>query len=302
MIRSIDAASDRYLDALRSINDRIARAQREVSTGKRVATPSDDPDSISALLQVRAELGRVTQAKTNLSRVQTEVDTAESMLQSAVTLFDRVRSLGATAASGTSTAVTREGIADELKSIIERFAGLSNTEVDGRYIFSGDTDQSPAYAVDFDTQTPPWGTYLGTTSTRQAAHPTGIEFDVAMTAKAIFDNDDASKNVMQSIETLRQALLAGDDDTIEDALAPLSGISQHLNAALMFYGTVQTQIDNGISTSESLILRLSSERADLENADSTAAILELEQATYQQTAALKVKAAAPRASLFEYLD
>jgi flagellar hook-associated protein 3 FlgL len=301
MIRSIDAANDRYLDALRSINDRIARAQREVSTGKRVVTPSDDPDSISALLQVRAELGRVSQAKTNLTRAKTEADAAESMLQGAVTLFDSVRSLGAAAANGTANAVTRAGIADELKSIIERFVGLSNTEVDGRFVFSGDADQGPAYDVDFDTQTPPWGAFLGATSTRNATHPTGVQFRIAMTAKDIFDNDDASKNVFQSVETLRQALLAGDDDAIQAALEPLAGISQHLNAALMFYGTVQTQISNGISTSESLILRLNAERADLEDADTTEAILELQQATFQQEAALKVKAASPKKSLFEYL-
>jgi flagellar hook-associated protein 3 FlgL len=301
MIRSIDAANDRYLDALRSINDRIARAQREVSTGKRVVTPSDDPDSISALLQVRAELGRVSQAKTNLTRAKTEADAAESMLQGAVTLYDSVRSLGAAAANGTANAVTRAGIADELKSIIERFVGLSNTEVDGRFVFSGDADQGPAYDVDFDTQTPPWGAFLGTASTRKSTHPTGVQFRIAMTAKDIFDNDDASKNVLQSVETLRQALLAGNDDAIQAALEPLAGISQHLNAALMFYGTVQTQISNGISTSESLILRLNAERADLEDSDTTEAIIELQQATFQQEAALKVKAASPKKSLFEYL-
>jgi flagellar hook-associated protein 3 FlgL len=300
-MRSIDAATDRYLDGLRSINERIARAQREVSTGKRVQKPSDDADSISALLQVRAEAGRVTQAKANLARVKTEVDAAESVLQGAITLFDRVRSLGTAAASGTANSLTRAGIADELKSIIERFAGLSNSEVDGRYIFSGDSDQSPAYSVDFASQTPPWGTYLGSASTRQAAHPSGIKFRISMTAKEIFDNDDSTKNVMQSVETLRQALLAGDDQAIQAALAPLGGISQHLNAALMFYGTAQTQVSDGISTSASLLLRLKAEKAELEDADTTAAILELEQATFQQEAALKVKAASPKRSLFEYL-
>lgn len=301
MTRSIDAATDRYLDALKSINERIARAQREISTGKRVEKPSDDADSVSALLQVRAEAGRVTQARANLTRVKTEVDAAESVLQSAISLFDRVRSLGAGAANGTANDVTRAGIADELKSIIERFAGLSNSEVDGRYIFSGDSDQNPAYTVDFAAQTPPWGTYLGSASTRQAAHPTGIKFGISLTAKEIFDNDDASKNVMQSVETLRQALLAGGDQAIQAALAPLGGISQHLNATLMFYGTAQTQISNGISTSASLLLRLNAEKAELEDADTTATILELEQATFQQEAALKVKAASPMRSLFEYL-
>ena len=301
MTRSINAANDRYLDALSRINARVSRAQREVSTGKRVAKPSDDPDSISAMLQVRAELGRIEQSRVNLSRVKTEVDAAESGLQNAVKLFDRVRALGMTAASGINTTLTRQGIAGELKSIIERFTGISNTGVDGRSIFAGDSDQGLAYDVDFDTQTPPWGSYLGSASTRQATHPTGVEFNIAMTAQEIFDNADPSKNVFQAVENLRQALLADDDAAIESALVPLAGISAHLNSALMFYGNAQSQVNEGITTAETLKLRLSAEKAGIEDADLTASILELELASFQQEAALRVKASSPSRSLFEYL-
>ncbi len=301
MTRSIDASNDRYLDALRMINHRVARAQREVSTGKRVVAPSDDPDSIGALLQVRAELGRLEQTQANLTRTKTEVDASETALQSAVKLFDRVRSLGMTAGSGINTTLTRQGIADELKTIIERFAGLANTEADGRFVFSGDSDQSHAYALDFATQTPPWGAYLGVVSTRKAMHPTGVQFQVALTADVIFDNADPAKNAMQSIETLRQALLADDDQAIQSALSPLAGISAHLNSALMFYGNAQTQVADGFSTGETMRLRLSAQRAGLEDVDHTASILELQLASFRQQAALQVKASAPRRSLFEYL-
>lgn len=301
MTRSINAANDRYLDALSRINARVSRAQREVSTGKRVAKPSDDPDSISAMLQVRAELGRIEQTRVNLGRVKTEVDAAESGLQNAVKLFDRVRTLGMTAASGINTTLTRQGIADELKSIIERFAGISNMGVDGRSIFAGDSDQGQAFEVDFDTQTPPWGAYLGSASTRKAIHPTGVQFKVAMTAQEIFDNPNPAKNVFQAVENLRQALLADDDQAIETAMVPLAGISAHLNSALMFYGNVQSQITEGITTAETLKLRLAAEKAGIEDADLTASILELEMASFQQEAALRVKASSPTRSLFEYL-
>ena len=301
MTRSVDASNDRYLTALASINERLMRAQREVGTGKRIAAPSDDPDSISALLQVRAELGRIGQNQTNLVRTKTEVDGAESALQNAVNLFDRVRSLAMTGASTNSTTLTRQGIADELKTIIERFAGLANTEVGGRFIFSGDADQSHSYAVDFDTQTPPWGAFLGAGSTRKAMHPTGILFEVALTADEIFDNADPARNVMQTTESLRQALLSGNEQAIQAALEPLAGVSAHLNAELMFYGSAQTQVADGIATGESLKLRLITERSQIEDSDTTASILELQLASFQQEAALQVKASTPRRSLFEYL-
>ena len=301
MTRSINATNDRYLDALSRINERVARAQREVSTGKRVAKPSDDPDSISAMLQVRAELGRIEQSRVNLGRVKTEVDAAESGLQNAVKLFDRVRTLGMTAANSTNTTLTRQGIADELRSVIERFSGISNMGVGGRSIFAGDSDQGESYAVDFDIQTPPWGAYLGSASTRKAIHPTGVEFKVAMTAQEIFDNTDPARNVFQAVENLRQALLADDAQAIESALVPLAGIAAHLNSALMFYGNVQSQITEGITTAETLKLRLAAEKAGIEDADLTASILELELASFQQEAALRVRASSPTRSLFEYL-
>lgn len=301
MTRSINAANDRYLDALSRINERVARAQREVSTGKRVAKPSDDPDSISAMLQVRAELGRIEQSRVNLNRIKTEVDAAESGLQNAVKLFDRVRTLGMTAASGINTSLTRQGIAGELKSIIERFTGISNTGVDGRSIFAGDSDQGQAYVVDFAAQTPPWGAYLGSASTRKAIHPTGVQFNIALTAQEVFDNPDPAKNVFQAVENLRQALLADDDQAIQAALVPLAGISSHLNSALMFYGNAQSQITEGITTAETLKLRLAAEKSGIEDADQTASILELQLASFQQEAALRVKASSPTRSLFEYL-
>lgn len=301
MTRSINAANDRYLDALSRINERVARAQREVSTGKRVAKPSDDPDSISAMLQVRAELGRIEQSRVNLNRIKTEVDAAESGLQNAVKLFDRVRTLGMTAASGINTSLTRQGIAGELKSIIERFTGISNTGVDGRSIFAGDSDQGQAYVVDFAAQTPPWGAYLGSASTRKAIHPTGVQFNIALTAQEVFDNPDPAKNAFQALENLRQALLADDDQAIQAALVPLAGISSHLNSALMFYGNAQSQITEGITTAETLKLRLAAEKSGIEDADQTASILELQLASFQQEAALRVKASSPTRSLFEYL-
>lgn len=301
MTRSIDAANDKYLDALREINSRLQRAQREVSTGKRVATPSDDPDSVSALLQVRADAARIEQLQKNMVRTRAEVDAAEGVLQGAVKLFDRVRTLGMTAASGIHTATTRQGIADELRSIIDRFVGMANSEVDGRYLFSGDSDQAHAFRLDYATQTPPWGLYLGTASTRMAEHPTGVTFPVAMTAEDIFNNADPARNVLQSAENLRLALEANDEAAIQAAIAPLAGVSTHLNSALTFYGNAQSTVREAYDTGETIRLRLHSSVAELQDADITMSILELQQARFQQEAALQVRASSPKQSLFDYL-
>ncbi len=300
MIRALDSDSTYFLQNLQRINQRLGRAQREVASGKRLATASDDPDSVSTLLEARAGLSRLQQITKNLNRVKTEVDAAESSLQSAVKLFDRVRSLGMSGASGTQTALTRQGLAGELASILDRFVALANTEVDGRFIFSGNNDQAAAYGLDM-TQTPPWTAYQGTPAAREVEHPTGRLFRVSMDARTIFDNPDPDFNTFQAIDNLRQALLANDDGQIESALAPLARISAHLNSALTFYGNVQAQVGEAADTSSRMAVRLSTDIASLEDADVTEAILTVQQLKFTQEAALKLRAQVSRRTLFDVL-
>lgn len=300
MIQFHDAATDRFLNDLDLLSARMTKAQDQLSSGKRIQSASDGPDSVSPLLQVRANLARLEQNKSDLGRVKTEVDAGEASLQSAVTLFDQVRTLGMQGASGMQDATTRTSLADQIGSIMERLVGLANSEVDGRYIFSGDSDQKAPYSIDF-ANTPPWSTYQGSAATREAIHPTGITFPISLSAQTIFDNPDPTKNVFQSIEALRQALLANDDAALKTALEPLAGISTFLNSSLTFYGNVQNQLTEAADTNSKLTLRLETERTTLEDADSTTAIVEMQQYKYQQQAAFQVRGAMPTSTLFSYL-
>ncbi|GIU74091.1 MAG: flagellin [Bryobacteraceae bacterium] len=300
MIRSLDAATNRFLEHLRGLNSRLERAQREVAGGKRVAAPSDAPDRVVSLLGAKADLARLDQIQANLGRFKTEVDGAEGVLQQAVKLFDRVRTLGMTGASGIQTETTRRGIADEIQSLIERMTGIANTQVDGRYIFAGNADQTAPFLMDWSA-TPPWGPYRGAAATREAIHPTGVTFRVSLDAEWIFANPNPRLNVLAGMETLRQALLSGDEQAMQSALAPLADMAAHLNAALMFYGNVQTQIADGLETASAMKLRLQTQVASIEDADLTESIVELQQVRFTQEAALQVRAASPRRSLFDYL-
>lgn len=300
MIRSTDAASAAFLDRLRTLNQRLERVERQVAGGKRLEAPSDDPDSVSGLLSAKSGLARLGQTISNLGRFTTEVNTAETALQQAVKLYDRVRTLGSTGASGTQTAESRKGIAQEIGSLMERMAGLANTEVDGRYIFAGDGDQTAPFEMDLELN-PPWSAYRGLPASREAMHPTGVTFRVSLDADTIFNSVEPNRNVFQSMENLRQALLANDDDALETALEPLGQVSAALNASLTFYGNVQSQLREASETGSKMQLQLKEQVSSLEDADVTEAIVELQQVRFTQQAALEVKAKIPRSSLFDYL-
>lgn len=299
--RAMDAQSMRFLESLRQMETRLGRAQRDVATGKRIVNPSDAPDSISTLLQARADLGRLEQTQTNLVRIKSETNGAEQALQNAVRLFDEVRTLGMSGANGVQTALTRESIAGQIGSILERLVALANTNVGGRYVFAGDHDTNLAYDPADLAQTPPWGPYLGTPATRQAVHPTGVMFRAGLSAEEIFNHPDPGRSVFAGIEALRQALLANDEDAMRAALAPLADHAAHLNAALSFYGNVQSQIAEALDTGAKLALRLNAEVSGMEDADVTASILESQQLMFQREAALRMRATMPQRSLFDLI-
>jgi len=300
MISSLQPQAQQFLDNLNKISDNMGRAQRRISTGRKISQVSDEPGSISLLLQARASLLSTQQTLTNLGRVKTEVAAAEQALQNATTLFDKVQSLGAQGNTDILTAPGRAALADELDSILQQFVGVAGSAVEGRFIFSGDTDQQVPYTYTAG-QPNPVSAYLGATSTRLVQHPNGTTFSVALSAQQIFDTTDPTTNVFASIQALSTALRANDSPSIATAVDGLTKVSQYLNGELSYYGTTQNKVAAANESGLTLQTQLQTQISNLEDADLTQAILELTQGQTQQQAALQSRAMLPRKTLFDYL-
>lgn len=300
MLRRLDAPTDMFLTDLRDISRRFEKAQREVSSGRRINQVSDAPDQISGLLQIRTELNQTQQIRANLGRVKTEVDTGEQTLQAAAKVMDRAASLGTQGANGTQSADQRRIIAGEVEALMQQMTGLTGAKVEGRYIFSGDADTQAPYTLDLSLDDP-YSNYSGGAATRQVMHPTGALFSVSKTAEEIFDNPDPSKNVLDVMNHLRLALRNNDDAAISAALDQIGTAGVHLNNELAFYGTVQDRVAEATDFAYKQELRLKTQISNIEDTDMTAAILALNQARYQHDVALSSKARLKKVSLFDYL-
>ena len=300
MISSLKATDQQFLNNLNRIATRMNRAQRQISTGVKLSGVADDPDQVSTLLNARASLSSAEQTQANLGRVKAEVDAGEQGMQSAEQLFERIRTLGAQGVTGTQTASTRQAVAEEIGSVMEQLVALTGTQVEGRYIFSGDTDRQAPYTLDF-SQATPLSAYLGSASTRQVQHPNGTTFQVGHTAQEIYDSPVAGQNVFAGVLALRTALLANDEPAARVALDNLSPLGDHLNSELAFYGTAQNKIQAATDFGQNLQLQLKTQISDLSDADLTEAILELNQGQTQQQAALTSRAQMPRQTLFDYI-
>jgi flagellar hook-associated protein 3 FlgL len=300
MIRRLDAGTETFLTDLSEVSRRVARVQREITSGRRINEVSDAPAELSNLFQLRTELAQAEQIRSNLGRVSTEVDAAEHALQAAVKTLERASVLGMQGANGTMTPERRNMIAAEVETLLEQMTGLARSRIEARHIFSGNADDQPPFTLDL-TLDDPVSDYLGDEPTRLTMHPAGTTFSYARSGEEIFDNLDPDKNAFQAINSLRLALRNNDDAAISAALDQLTSAEAHMNEQLAAYGAVQNHVAEAIDFTHKLELRLNTRLSEVEDTDLTSAILELNEARYQQEVALSTKARVPKTSLFDYL-
>src|SRR5689334_7631313 len=151
MITNLDAGSEIFLAAVERMQRRLATANQQTASGKRVTVASDAPDEVSGILQLRADQQHNTQIQANLSLAKTDADAADGALDASIKLMDRAVVLGTQAGNPLVGAAGRLSMAHEIQALQEQMVAYCRTTVQGRYIFSGDQDLSPAYSLDLTT-------------------------------------------------------------------------------------------------------------------------------------------------------
>lgn len=301
MFNTISTANERFLADLSNLEGRLLTAQRQVSSGLRMQSVADDPDQVSALLAVKAQIAHNNQLKYNLGRVQTEVNAAENAINTAATLMDRARQIAAQGASSTTTVDTRTQLAGQVKDIITEMFGLTQTQVEGRYVFSGDSDQTPPYLNVDLTQPNGVGAYQGSSGTRQVEHPNGSIFSISYTADQVFDSGGVSSSVFQSLTALYNDLQSSNIANLSTDADNIGMAASFLDGQQARYGEIQNQVSDAISAQQKLDTLLQTQLGNTQDADAASAIVELQKESVAQQAALQAHAALPRTSLFSFI-
>lgn len=301
MISALSPSAQKFLTGLDTIQQRLQTAQNELTTGLQINNVSDNPSEIADIWQLNSQLDQTNQIQTNLGQVATEVNTAQSSLQSAVTAVEQAETYGAQGATDTASATTRQDLANSLSAILQELVSTANTTVQGRYIFSGDSDQTAPYSYD-PTQPNPVSAYQGAASTREILGPDGTSFAVALTAQQIFDSSNAQTNVFASITGLIQGLQSNNDAAISSALSSLQSSNSYLNQQLAFYGTVQDRVQGAQNFGQNYVTQLKTQLSGIQDANEAADITNLTQAQTEFQAALSSEAQLPRTTLFDFLS
>jgi flagellar hook-associated protein 3 FlgL len=154
---------------LQGTMEQIYKADEKISSGKKVNRASDNPAAMSSIISGKAQLmafeayqGAMTNANLLLNATDTSLGSLEELIASAKQI--------ATSTSSDSYSTDAEMMNNLIKSVI----GIGNTQVNGRYIFSGYASDEPA----IDTTT---GMFLGTSDRIAMEINTGTRVDVNIT-------------------------------------------------------------------------------------------------------------------------
>lgn len=305
MLSSINPSSQQFLDAMNNIQSRLNTAQQQISTGLKVNQASDAPDQLSPILQLHASIQANTDAQTRLGSAQAEVNAGAAALSSSVDLLQQASVLAAEGLGVSQTADTRATMAQSVEGLMQQMVANSQTSVEGRYVFSGDQDQSALYQLNLAS---PTGVdrLAVSPSTRLVQGADGSQFSVSRSANDIFDHrnaDDtpASDNVFAALNGLYTALNNNDTAGIQASVSALQTASTYMNGQLAFYGQAQNRVSAGLTQAQSMNVALQADLSSRQDADATQAITELTQAQTQMQAALAAQARMPQQSLFSVL-
>lgn len=126
----------------------LAKLQQQISTGKRLLTPADDPLGAAKALDLNQGQALNTQYTQNRASVKDALNLQEGALQSVTDLLQDVRAQVVAAGSGGLDDSSRKFIATDLRSRLQELTSLANSRDGvGNYVFAGFKDNAQPFAT-----------------------------------------------------------------------------------------------------------------------------------------------------------
>ncbi|MFZ0686013.1 MAG: flagellar hook-associated protein FlgL [Terriglobales bacterium] len=272
-------------------------AIEELSTGRRVNLPSDDPGAAAADVQNQAYQAQNDQYLQNTSNLDGMFQTADSALSSVVTALNQAVSLGTEGAGGTLSASQQQALAVQVQGIQSQVVQLANTSYEGSYLFGGTATQSAPFSL--DPTSPSGVSYSGNSGVNSVEIASGRTIQTNLPGSQIFQG--SSGNVMGSLQQLVTALQSGDSTSIGTATTAISSALSNLSEQRMFYGNAVDQLNANQTSLQQEQVNLQTQDTNLVGADEATAATDLSQAQASQSATLAALAQIIPQSLLNYL-
>jgi flagellar hook-associated protein 3 FlgL len=280
----------------------LERTTDELSSGKTIREPSDNPYGASRVIDLQSQLEGLSSYEGNSQDGISWESTASSAMSNMNQIAQRVRELVVQSANGTNNQSDLNTIALEVEQLTESIKQDANTQYAGQYIFAGTATTTAPYLQGANDE------YKGNAETVSRAVGPGASVTISTNISTLLGNGEAAKDgkLLDTLRTIAQHLRGGtaEDrealgttdltnlDTSLETLSQLQAVSgsatDQLHAALARNEDLQTSITESLSNTEDT------------NVAATSIAYANEQAAY--SAALRAGATIVQESLLNFLQ
>ncbi len=262
----------------------VAKAQTQLSTQKRIQSPSEDPVAAARISTIGRAQANDAVWKSNLDLAGALADRADTALKAVGTAFDRATELMTQGATGTLSDQDRATIALELRSIADELTSLKDSkDARGNALFMS------GYSLRIPVQS---GVQVIAVGTREDV------FESAATAGGPKDLaaivSDAAAALEITDPTARQAAVATSVDEVAAGVA-------HVSTQRGEQGALANRVDALLERQADSGLQLGEERSGLEDTDIQAVVARLSAQQLSLQAAQAVFARVNQSTLFDIL-
>jgi flagellar hook-associated protein 3 FlgL len=285
-------------DLQQSLN-RLDTTQQQLSSGKKINQPSDDPYGTSQAMSLNGQLSSLNDYTNNIADGTAWTQQATTSLGNVDSMVQRVRELVVQASNGTYSQSNLNASASEVNQLIDAIKQEANASYNGQYIFSGTSTGTAPY------QTGSTDTYQGGTGSVDHLIGPNTTLSVSTNISTLLGNGQASGDggLLDTLRTIASDMQSGNTGAIGGA--DLKNLDSNFGTLTQMEANVGA-ITNRLTLASTRIEQLqNSDTAALSNVQdadmATVAInFSTEQAAY--SAALKAGANIVQSSLLDFLN
>lgn len=271
---------------------KVEKLQEQLSSGKKVNRPSDDPVATGRISGYKSVLKLNEQYTRNSEFLKTELEVADQTLQKISSVLSRAKSLAIRGASESLPQSSRDAIAKEVDQIIDNLVQLGNTNVAGRYIFGGYRTTTPPLEREGDVVN-----YNGDNNTRVVEVYEGVIISTSPTGKTLF----VDTKMFDRLISLKNALLGGNTTQINEEIGNLDSIIDKVSAEISSLGARLSRLESNSDLLSDRNIKYTDLLSRQEDIDIEDIVLKLyaQQNVYQASLVAASKVLQP--SLIDYL-
>lgn len=292
-----NTVNDTMVRQIQQLMSDQARLQLQVSSGRRITQPEDDPAAVGRVLNLQTEQRELAQYTSNASRALTLVQTSFSGLQGLKKVSDRAGEL-ATLGTGAMSSDSMRTYGNEVDQLLEQALQLANTRSGGDYIYGGTAVDAPPFVATRDTD----GKILSIAfngNTDQATIPLSEATSVAPSTSGA--TNTGMGDFLSNLIALRDALISTDTDAVRAAQPGLLDSENLIIAAMADSGGIQTRIEAAQAQQKDRVMSLELLVSNEASVDLPTTIVKLNQTQTAYQAALASAAKVMNLSLLDYI-